>query len=397
MSLRGDPAFDASSLSSAQQTRLSTMKTLISTGPHARTNRDPYHQAARDDTWWYSHDLLTNIQAQLLVFRATGDLWFLDTLYELGELMRDKLDTKYRGTASGGATEGEDDGFLKWVQDENATTAQQGTDLRRDYDYGAHYCSILITHVLDLNRGLSSPKAHDYGEHADFMLGYHINHYEAKFRSRNSVPTGFPLESQPATQTPRIAALMMWHYYMGLLTGDSAYTDEATRFSNALQTELCATSSPSGLAYVWRRQVKGLDSHSFGDYLSPSTYGEHLISALMDAHFEGFDVWGNDVHLEQFARMMTEFMADTADPVANGFTDCVGGNVDRCGYETWSSSHFRVDSFRYQNGMWGTMAAWDASGAIEGYNTGFRAWAESGNEDYTRLVAAQFLHEHLTP
>ena len=410
MSLRGDPDFDPLTLSSAQQTRLTDMKSLITRGTD--DNRDPYRIARRDCIWWYSHDLLTNIQAQLLAFRATGDLWFLDTIYELVDIMIYKrevapgtdfrIDSKYRDTCSdaGGATEGEDDGYLKWVHRENPTCAQQGTDIRRDYDYATHYGTVLVAYALHHNRDLTSPEAHDYGALADWLLAYNIDHYEAKFRARNSKPTGFPIETYLASQTPRVIALMLWHYYMGLLRSDSAYTDEAVRMSGILEDEFCAATPPEGGALVWRRQTKAFDNHSYGDYLSPSTYGEHVISALMDAHFEGFGAWASDTPFEQLGRMVTEYMADNANPLVDGFADCVGGNVDRCTYSTWTSSHTRPTHFIWQNGMWGTLSSWDATGDIAGWNETARAYSETQAEtnntwDRTRILAAQFLHEHL--
>ena len=401
MSLLADPNFDALSLSAAQQTRLSDIKTLVNRTYVSPDHLAPRRMADRDDTWWYSHDLTTNLQAQLLVFRATGDVWFLDMIHELCSIMNSRLAAPYRDTCNdpGGAQEGYSDGYLKWVERAYPTCANQGTDIRRDYDYGAHYCSILMAYVLHVNRGVTSPTGKDYGALADSTLAYHINHYEAKFRARNSKPTGFPLEAWPASQTSRIGNLMMWHYYMGLLRNDSAYTAEAVRLSDAFKVELRVAPSPSGEAYVWRRQVKGLDNHGFGDYLSPSTYSEHVISLLMDARFQGFDGWDDDVHMQRFGRMLTEFMDDTGDPFNNNFADCIGGNQDRAGYSTWSSSHTRPTRAFYTNGMWGTLSPWDASGKIAGWNAQYLAWAEpNGNtNDPTRLYAAQFLHEHLAP
>ena len=398
MSLRGDPDFDPLTLSGAQQTRLTHMKSLITRGTD--DNRDPYHIARRDCIWWYSHDLRTNVDAQLTAFRVTGDLWFLDTIYELATLMIAELDTKYRGTHASGATEGSDTGYLMWVEREHPSIANQGTDLREDYDYATHALFARMAYAFHNNRDLTSPKSYDYGARADWMLSYLVNHFEAKLRDRHSKPTGFPIRNWPA-QNDRYFGWANWHYYMGLLAGDNAYTTEAERMNGILvhADNLCSYSTATGTAYAFKRNAQWVTS-GIGDYICPSTYTEFPFSDVLDMHFQGFDVWANEVHLERFGRAITQRMRDEANVVANGMSDCMAGGTTPCGWTTRTGDFTRINAFRYQNGAWGLLSPWDATGDIASINEAMRAHSETQAEtddtwDRTRVLAAQFLHEHL--
>ncbi len=410
MTLRGDPGFDATLLSSAQQTRLSTMKALIKRGTD--DSRDPYQNARRDDIWWYSHDLRTNIGAQIIAFRATGDMWFLDTIYELLDIMLYKrevspgtalrLDTKYRGTCStsGCATEGFDTGYLMWVHRQNPNNAQRGTDLREDYDYATHALVAQVAYMLHHNRDLVSPEGYSYGARADWLRNYLLTHFEAKLRARWNKPSGFPIRNWPA-QFDRYFAWSNWHYYMGLLTGNSAYTAEAQRM-NALilnPANLCSYSTATGTAYAFRRNAQFITDGS-GDYICPSTYTQFPFMDVLDMYFQGFDVWVDPVHLERFGRAITQRMMDNSNPVSNGLSACMAGGTTPCGWESREGSFTRVSAFIYQNGTWGFLSPWDSSGDIAALNEVMRSHsqtqaASNNTWDRTRLLAAQFLHEHL--
>ena len=391
MTLRADPNFDAGTLSAAQQARLATMKRLIDDKEGG--NRDPYVIANRDCIWWYSHDLRTHIAAQVAAFRVTGDLYFLDVIYELGELMRSNLDYPYRSTHPDGATEGENDGYLKWVERQNPTPDRQGTDTRIDYDYNAHTTSAWMTWILHHNRDLDSPKGYDYGEHADFMLSYHVNHFEAKHRARRRKPTGFPIHNWPP-QYDRHIGWAAWHYYMGLLTGDAAYTNEAKRMIDVEHEagNLCRSSTSVGDAYVWRRNIQSIST--FGNRLSETGYVEFVSQAVLDLHFEGFHTWADPVHLKRFATTLTEYILDDPDPIRNGLGVDVGGGVNRCGWT--SSGIIRLNAFRQQNSALALLAPWDLTGTrIFDWSEDCIAYAIPRSYDYVRVLAAQMLYAHL--
>ena len=396
MALRGDPDFDATSLPADQQTRLSSMKSLI-TGTHKSSSRDPFVMAARDDTWWYASDLRTNLMAQMLALRVTGDLWFVDTICELGEIMYGELDYPYRGTHADGATEGENDGYLKWVQRANATVAQQGTDLRVDYDVNAHTTFAMMTYVLHNNRDLTSPKAYAYGTIADKWRDYMIDHFEAKLRTRNIKPTGFPILSlagglEMPLQNDRYHGWMAWHYWMGEITGDTAYTDEAARMTAYWFANTCTPSTSEGDALVFQRNATGSD---FGQDLSWTTYTEFVTQVMVDLHLEGFGAWADPVHLERFGRSFSQFLCDTATPFDDGLARDIGGGVSRCGWSASSTSRLRVSKFVYQNGLYGLVAPWDPTGKAATLNEQHRVWAVAQNEDYTRIVGIQMLTDRM--
>jgi hypothetical protein len=417
MSLLGDPAFNPATLSAAQQTRLSTMKSLI-TGAHKRTDRHPFKMPDTDNVWWMTHDLATCVAAMLLAFRITGDLWFLDTLHELHydssggpypawRSMRQVLDTRYRGTSPepGGATEGYSDGFLKWVvRDDNGTVQYKGTDLTVGYDLRANALSAQITWVMHLNRGLTSPKGYNYGAHADWYLNYHINHFEAKLRSRNSKPSGFPLFTNQPDSNIALPNWVRWHYYMGLLRNDAAYTAEARRLSDYYRQQLvtCAdTVTPRGNAYVLMRANLLTQSPSypngFAQYLQPWSYSEFGYAAVIDLYFEGFYIWADPVHLQRFALQMSELAWKKT--TWDAWHHDIGGGVPRCSMSPApTTAGSPVNAFYYQNGSWGTLSAWDPpTSPLPALNEDARVWAVANGEDHHRILAAQFLHAHLVP
>lgn len=390
LALRGDPTFVSSSLSTEQLARYDTIKTLAMDKEGG--SRDPWNQAGRDCIWWAGHDLQTWTQAILTVFRITGDLWFLDLIDEIAELMRSNLHDSWRGTLDG--TDGTTDGFLNWVQRYNGGTTHTGKDTWETYDYKAHAASAHMAYALHNNRDLTSPKGYNYGAHADFWRDYHVNHFEAKWRARNNKPSGFPIRANWPDTLQSYADWSKWHYYVGGLTGNAIYTDEAKRMIDVLLPQFCSVSTVYGDASTWKRSNPNFTS--YGQYLMPTTYAEFLMGVWAEYTLEGFHTLADPAYVQRMALTITQLIRDEPNAVTNGMARDVGGGVSQCGWSASSTDFRRISAFMYQNMLLGLLAAWDPSAPIlRGLNEESRAYAATQGWDYTRVLAAQMLDVHL--
>ena len=327
LSLRGDPAFDGETLSEEKRGWYDALMVRIASPAN---DFDPMRFARRDDVYHYGRTLHTYVQSVLLAFRVTGDLALLDHVDAIAEVMREQLRDGWRGTLDG--TDGTRDGYLNWVFRYGNSTTYQGKDTHQVNEMRTHSMIAMIAYALHVNRDLVSPGGRDYAAHADFWVDYLVNHFEAK-----------------------------WHYYMGLLTGDGAYTAESERMAGVLRDELREVSTASGTAYVWARSV--LAEGGGDSSLHPTTYARYMYADIVELHLEGFEWWADAVHLERFARTVTAFVIDTADPLRNDFSHDIGGGVDRAGLQS-DASWNRMSVARYAISGYAHIAAWDASGAL---------------------------------
>jgi hypothetical protein len=234
-----------------------------------------------------------------------------------------------------------------------------GKDTHQVNDMKTHALVAMIAYALDVNRDLVSPSGRAYGAHADFWKDYLVNDFEAKWRERMGVASGFPIMIRPHTHT--YYSWMKWHYYMGLLTGVSGYRVEAERMASVLEGEVRAVSTSAGVAYVWPRSV--LAEGGEGDYLHPTTYARYVFGDVVEMHLEGFGWWASDEEMARFARTFTEFVVDGPDPVRDGFAADIGGGVGRAGFvsdPSWS----RLSANAYGASSYALIAAWDASGRL---------------------------------
>ena len=390
LSLRGDPAFDRNALGLEQRVMYDAVKRLIDAPPAGSFN--PYTMAGRDCIWWYGHGLQTHVQAVLIVFRVTGDLSLLDHIDELGELMRARLHDSWRGTADG--TDGTSDGFLNWVMRSN-TDGQAwnaGKDTNIQYDMKAHATAAMIAFALHNNRDLVSPRGYAYGAHADAWADYLVHHFEAKMRSRESKPTGFPIMVWPP-QVSSYSDWAKWHYYMGELTGDEGYTAEARRMSDVLLGGLRTVGTPHGGAYVWMRSNPDMPGGT-ATYLSPTTYAEFVFANAVEFHLEGFHVWADPVHMQRFALTIAQFIVDNPDPIRNGLAADVGGERERDGIPT-KSGFRRITPAIYATTNLALVTAWDPTNTLPSLTAAMYTHNAALNVDTSRILAGLMLDTHL--
>jgi hypothetical protein len=376
-SLRGDPGFDRSSLSGEVATWYARLSAELAGGSF-----DALKVAGQDDIYEYGRTLHTYVQAVLVAFRLTGDLALLDHVDEIAERMRAQLRDGWRGTLDG--TDGTRDGYLNWV-DRYTGGEYQGKDTMLVNEIKTHALVAMMAYALEVNRDLASPSGRDYGAHADFWENYLVNHFEAKWRERRDRPSGFPFATRAGMHT--YTSWLKWHYYMGLLTGDEAYTREAERMADAWWSEIRTLATPAGEAYVWPSSLAS--AGGTGTHLQLTTYARYVYGDVIEFHFEGFHRWASSATLQSFARTFTTFIINRSDPLRDGFAGDIGGSVSRAGLLPQTSAS-RLTTEAYRASPYALIGAWDDTGRIDAINDRLFAGPPRA-VPATQLLASQLL------
>ena len=356
--LRGNPSFSKYNLSAEQRRWYDALWKAIDNPGQLPFNATSL--AKSGDSYTYRGDLQDYITSLLLAFRMTGDLRLLDEVDQLAQLMRAELEDGWRGTRDG--TNGKKDGYLNWVNRYDKNPKFLGKDTQMSYDLKANALVAMIAWALQNNRDLRSPSGVNYGAHADFWKSYLVNHFEAKWRKRNGKTSGFPFADIKGLHTYH--SFMKWHYYMGKLTGKSAYTNEAKRMMNDMWDgkTFKETSSSYGTALVWSRGVMGnltrYDKRSNYDYLHPQDYARYIVEEVVDLHFEKFDRYASNDVPQKMARSVAAFVVDNG---SSSFARDIGGGKSRAGFSASSSSWGRMSKQRFAESSWSFLAAWDRS------------------------------------
>ena len=375
--LRGDPGFSRSELSSAQREWYDAVW-------HAIDNPDQVPNATRlaksDDSYEYRGNLQDYITSLLLAFRMTGDLRFLDEVDRLAQLMRAELRDSDR------------DGFLNWVNRYDKNPEFYNKDTQMAYDLKAHALIAMVAWALQNNRDLRSPSGVNYGAHADYWENYLVNHFEAKWRKRNGKASGFPFADYKGLHTYH--SFMKWHYYMGKLTGDRAYTREAERMMDEMWDgrTFKETSSDYGTAVVWTRSVLALvtryDTRSSHDYLMPQGYARYVVQEAVDLHFEKFDRYASSSTMRKMANATADFVMDKSN--SDSFARDIGGGRSRAGIRASDSSRWqRMSQPRFAESGWSYLTAWDSSNKME--KIADEAFYDVSNKRYNRKPERVFI------
>ena len=350
--LRGDPNFSEDRLSSEQKKWYDRLWVAIN---NPEQYRNATEMAKSGDLYLYRGDLQDYNNSLLIVFRLTGDLRLLDEVSRVSELMRKELKDAWHGTRDG--KNGTKDGFLNWVDLYDTNKKFRGKDTQMAYDLKANAHVALFTWAFENNRDLQSPGGYNYGEQADFWKDYLVDDFEAKWRKRNGVKTGFPFAEHYTFHTYH--SFMKWHHYMGKLTGNSAYSKEAERMTNVLWRNFKETPSKYGTALVWPRALT-YNRDTWADYLMPQHYARYVVQEAVDLHFEGFGEYAKDSTMEMFANSVVDFVLD--DEKFESFARDIGGGKARAGLPASRSSEWsRMDQDRFAISAWSFLSIWDKS------------------------------------
>ncbi len=332
--LRGKSSFSASQLSSEERRWYDALWEVIK-NPYQHPNATS--MAKSGDIYLYRGDLQGYVLSVLTAFRMTGDLRLLDEVSRIAQLMRGKL----------ADTNG--DGYLNWVNRHDTGTKFYGKDTQEGYEMKAHALVAMIGWALQNNRDLRSPAGHNYGSQADFWENYLVKHFEAKWRERNDKSSGFPFAYDGGFHTSH--SWMRWHYYMGKLTGKSAYTREAERMTGSFWSgRFRTTDSKYGTALVWSNNTQDA-------WLHPQTYARYVVEEAVDLHFEGFGKYADTAALQRAANAVAAFVIDDSD--FDSFARDIGGGRSRAGLSASPTNFSRMSDSRFAESSWSFLAAWD--------------------------------------
>lgn len=352
--LRGDPAFDPEHLEPAARAWYDALWTTIG---HTGSNRAIVELALSDDLYQYSRTVHTHILALLTAFRVTGDLALLDEVDRITEHMRSRLRDPWRATLD--STGGTRDGYLNWVFRTGSSRAHQGKDLHRFDEMRTHAIIAEVAWALHHNRDLVSPNGVPYGARAEFWTKYLVEHFEAKWRERNSVAPGrFPfLEHESLHAT---VAFVKYHHYLGSILADVARLNEARRLSELVLDRFVEVTTDLGPAVVWPRLLGPTND----PYLQPTTYARYVIGDAIDLHLEGVRFWSDPSLPTRLATTVRALVFADQD-LGLGFARDIGGGSDRGGLDASDADAW--DDFTdvsFAMSSIGAVALWDRSGIV---------------------------------
>lgn len=297
--------------------------------------------ALSGDLYNFGRHLNVYLTSLITALRVTGDLTLLDEADRIMEVARTKL-ADYNG-----------DGFLNWRY---LNPREEGDYFGDDY----HVMDEVLTHsmVASVAAALKANEAFNprYAEHAAFWTDYLQNQFEAKWRRRNEVSSGFPFMSRDLTH-PYIQ-FIRYHHYMYSLTGDAAYAEEAQRRAQNVTLQVREVFTPAGPAYVWDQRFFP-DKNGSPIGCQPFVYLQYTFQGFQDLAFEGVSPFSTQF-MQRAATAMTALVMD--DGYAS-FAPNICGGVFQKGLYSTTSRRGREDQFL--NYPFGVIGKWDASGKIE--------------------------------
>lgn len=302
LSLQGDPNFSRSQLSSEQQLWYDRLWAAID----RREEADAW--AESNDTYRYGRYLNLHFAQLMLALRATGDLRILDEIDRLSQKMASKLDD----------TNG--DGFENWIYQHGDKDEYVGKDVHEMDDGLAHSSIAAVMYAFHVNRDQPSPAGVDYGARADFWFDYLKNNYEAKWRERNNQSDGFPFSGKHLAH-PR-ANFIRYHYYMGIVSGDSGYLDWANHLADMIDDNFKSISSPSGDSVIWCHSTEKCL------YAQPTNYVRYTGTAVLELGLEGVGNFGSKGYLNRIANGISGFIVDNG---ARDLAPDIAGNESLLG------------------------------------------------------------------
>jgi hypothetical protein len=364
-SLVVDPVFSESTLTPDARTWYTRFKNSVTS---SRTHL--LAQADKNDTFSY-RSIVRQLTLYLHVLRATGDPWILGEIDVITERMRAQLSDSY---PQGG------DGYLNWLWQKNSDSQLSNTDLHQMDEMKTHGGLAAVVWAFRVNQDYE-PR---YKERADFWQDYLTNHFEAKWRARKgkSWPRFPVLEKTLAHAHSR---WIVYHHYMGKLTGKHEYATEAERLLDQLLHPGYWVDCNG--AYVWRHAV----SPRTPDYAQRFVYARATLASMIDLHLEGLRL--TEVDAIKLMRTVRDHFIDSGSP--ESFAKSTAGDGTQCGISA-RDSEVRHTQGRYAQGWtyMAPLARWDDTGTIAAINAQVyqNLWGTSDNPSQPAIPAAMVLH-----
>jgi hypothetical protein len=299
LSLLADPNFTPSRLPEEARQWYDRLWAGI-TNPEQRPNATEL--AGSNNLYDYGRSLNTHMTTLLHVFRATGDLRILDEIDRLAQIMRSRL--KDSSILKEGGSTYEKDGFLNWVYMRD--NSYQGTDVHEMDDMMTHSMVASVAYAFYVNRDLDSK----YAERAAFWTDYLENHFEAKWRKREGISSGFPFLTKKLTHV--YVQWIRYHYYMFRLTGKPAYHEEASRMAQVIANNFTVVKSPAGEAARWDHGIQEVHG------TQRTNYARYTMQGLADLSMENFNMFLSNDFMKRIAATLSFFILrpDEEDSIA---------------------------------------------------------------------------------
>ena len=382
-SLRGNPSFSKATLSPLALLWYDRLWAAVN---HPNDYPNQEGQAASGNLYSIGRGLNEQLSALLLAFRATGDLALLDHIDRLMEIVRSKLQTQWRDSNGNYYTPTDGTaGYLRLLYLHGSTTSSSyGKDTHVMDSVMTHAVLANVAYAFKVNADLDSR----YAERATFWTDYLQQHFERIWQIRTGKQDKTYWSHQVAHSWQHN---IRWLYYMSLLTGDSAYRQEADAKASRAREHMLRIETPLGTARIW--------SHRLFDYaygLQPITYARYDWAAAVAMHLDGFTLY-DATFIQEHARTLAHFVID------NGSTDFafdLGGMQNRTGVSEsnltatiptrnpWDGSSLtyeRQKPSRYAISSFAQLAHFDSSGEVAQISEQVYQNIESNIENPTRL------------
>ncbi len=341
-SLRGDPNFRESQLPPNVRVWYDRMIAAMN-NPNEEPN--PVKTSSTGDSYMIGRYTGADVTTLLTVFRFTGDLRLLDNIDKAMQAARAQL------------KDYNNDGFLNWRWLEDPSNKQYyGTDYNLLDEIMSAGLVAEVAWAYQENRNLTSPAGINYGERADFWLSY-LKQWEAKWRQRDNVPTGFPFIEKDIIHAR--VNLIRYLWYMHRLTGRQDYLDEATRLANEINThELRPITTPDGPGFVWAEVITANEPQSQW-WLDALHYARYTTLVLLDLSYEPFAPFTPTKTLIPIAHTIATKVIDNG---ATDFAPTIGGSSPIGGLSPATTQ--RTDIIRWGIYSFTFYAAYDTTNKI---------------------------------
>ncbi|MFH1018166.1 MAG: hypothetical protein V1798_08300 [Pseudomonadota bacterium] len=309
LSLRGNPSFDAGSLT-AEETKwynrifdgIDGCRNLID--GYASGSSSVIEGQPVGDVYAIGREVGNYTEALLMALRATGDLRFLDRVYEVSELYRGSLRDAWLD-AAGGTTDGYTDWL--WIADSgNATFYGKDTNWLDESISSGNVA--LVAYAMQVNRDLN-PK---YAASTDFWRDWLENQFLAKWYQRAPVNSEncnnyannmlcawnepfaafYKFDVEPRSSNWRLA------YYLWKITGNSFYKDRVDEIVDQLiQAMQVNPNHPTAYRWSWRLDLALAATDGWED----TTHGNYYSRVTMEMSIEGMPFYSDPTEMARFA------------------------------------------------------------------------------------------------
>lgn len=274
------------------------------------------------------------IESLLMAYRATGEVQFLDRVYDLSEMARGSLRDAW--------LDGTTDGYLSWLWlIDPANTTYYGKDINWLDESISSGNAALWAWALHANRDLD-PR---YGVAADFWRDWLENHFLAKWYARAG---GSPLTAwntpyaafyKPDTE-PRSANWRLAHY-LWRITGNTFYRDREDQIVNELMgANHINPAHPQ--AYRWTKETSPTSVN-----WQPVNYANYYMRAVLEMNLEGMPFFSSPVEMKRFAAAFRDVVYASTLPARTTMTNTVNGDGSTGyalyafdGFGAWDSTGF---------------------------------------------------------